>query len=128
MLDHFGFVVADTEKSFRFYESCLAPLGIRVYQRQPEWGSAVFSGEADFPFIWIGPAERDDKGELVKSSMGRPFHFAFLANGKEAVDEFYRSGIQNGGRDNGAPENSPGVYHAFLFDPDGNNIEAIFRG
>ncbi|WP_202815902.1 VOC family protein [Terrimicrobium sacchariphilum] len=126
MLDHFGFFVTDTERSFAFYESCLAPLGVRTVERQPEWGSVVMTGEADVPFLWVGPAERDGEGNLRQAV--RTFHFAFTARSREAVDEFYRAGLQNGGRDNGAPEEEGGVYHAFLFDPDGNNIEAIFRG
>ncbi|PTX97205.1 hypothetical protein DB345_06095 [Spartobacteria bacterium LR76] len=126
MLDHFGFFVTDTERSFAFYESCLGPLGIRISERQPAWGSVVMTGEADVPFLWIGPAERDGEGNLRQAV--RTFHFAFTARSREAVEEFYRAGLQNGGRDNGEPEEEGGLYHAFLFDPDGNNIEAIFRG
>jgi len=47
------------------------------------------------------------------------------------VDAFYRAAMAQGGRDNGAPgERSyhPGYYAAFVLDPDGNNIEAVFRG
>lgn len=55
-------------------------------------------------------------------------HLAFIASTKEAVDSFYRLGIENGGMDNGAPETcDSGCYAAYLLDPDGNNIEAIFR-
>jgi predicted lactoylglutathione lyase len=55
-------------------------------------------------------------------------HLAFIAPTKEAVDEFHRLGIGNGGTDNGAPEACDGgSYAAYLLDPDGNNIEAIYR-
>lgn len=52
-------------------------------------------------------------------------HLAFRAPNKEAVHEFYRIGLLNGGRDNGAPEDCG--RGAYLLDPDGNNVEAIFR-
>ena len=55
-------------------------------------------------------------------------HLAFKAPSKQAVDDFYRIGLQHGGRDNGAPGDcGNGAYGAFLLDIDGNNIEAIYR-
>ena len=55
-----------------------------------------------------------------------------LANGDfllAAVDRFFKAGVEAGGRDNGAPgirkDYSPTYYAAFLYDPDGNNIEAV---
>lgn len=40
----------------------------------------------------------------------------------------YRIGLENGGRDNGAPADcGRGAYGAYLIDMDGNNIEAIYR-
>jgi predicted lactoylglutathione lyase len=47
------------------------------------------------------------------------------------VDRFHRAALAAGGRDNGAPgvrPYHPGYYAAFALDPDGNNIEAVFRG
>jgi len=128
MFDHIGIFVSDTDTSIAFFEACLHPLGIKIYQRQPEWGSVVFSGESDFPFLWVGPARGDYYGTSISPSVLRPMHFAFRATTKDAVDEFYRMGLLQGGRDNGKPEAYPdGSYHAFLLDPDGNNIEAIYR-
>jgi hypothetical protein len=47
------------------------------------------------------------------------------------VHAFYEAGLKAGGRDNGAPGERryhPGYYAAFVFDPDGNNIEAVHHG
>jgi lactoylglutathione lyase len=47
------------------------------------------------------------------------------------VKRFYEVGLEAGGRDNGAPgerKYHPGYYAAFLFDPDGHNVEAVFHG
>jgi hypothetical protein len=58
-------------------------------------------------------------------------HFAFQAKDCEVVERFHRAGIEAGGKDNGAPGERPyhpGYYAAFLLDPDGNNVEAVFHG
>ena len=47
------------------------------------------------------------------------------------VEAFYKAALSHGGKDNGAPgERSyhPGYYAAFVLDPDGNNIEAVYHG
>lgn len=79
-------------------------------------------------FLWIGPAGGDYHGTAVKIAERRPVHLAFTAASKQAVEEFYRLGLAAGGTDNGAPADcGRGAYGAYLLDPDGNNIEAIFR-
>ena len=58
-------------------------------------------------------------------------HFAFQAQDKAMVDAFHKAALANGGKDNGAPgfrEYHPGYYGAFVLDPDGNNIEAVYHG
>jgi catechol 2,3-dioxygenase-like lactoylglutathione lyase family enzyme len=128
MIDHVGIFATDAEKSIRFFESALAPLGIRLRERIPQIGAAVFYGEAEFPFLFVGPARGSYYGTDLESSGFRPLHLSFIAPTAQAVDEFYRAGLANGGRDNGAPEDSgDGYYAAFLLDPDGNNVEAGIR-
>lgn len=128
MLDHIGIFVSDSSRSFPFFENALAPLGIVVRERQPQWGSIVMTGERHYPFLWIGPTGGDYYGAPVKPSERRPMHLAFRAPSKSAVEEFYRIGLQFGGKDNGAPADcGRGAYGAYLLDPDGNNVEAIFR-
>ena len=128
MFDHIGIFVTDTARSFPFYEAALAPLGVVVRERQRQWGSIVMTGERHRPFLWIGPAGGDYHGTPVKVEERRPLHLAFRAASKAAVEEFYREGLQAGGRDNGTPADcGHGAYGAFLLDPDGNNIEAVYR-
>jgi len=128
MFDHVGIFVSDTARSFPFYENALAPLGIVVRERQAQWGSIVMSGPDFPPFLWIGPAGGNYYGTAVKISERRPVHLAFRAATKAAVEEFYRAGLNFGGRDNGAPDDcGRGAYGAYLLDPDGNNLEAIYR-
>jgi len=127
--DHIGLFVTDFEKAIAMYEACLEPLGIKIYQRQPRFGAVVFTGEADFPFLWVGtaPEAGDYHGTPLRRDQNRPIHIALRAPSREAVKEFYRRGIEHGGRCNGPPEENDGAFAAFLLDPDGNNIEACAR-
>lgn len=111
LIDHVGLNVANLEASKAFYTKTLATLGIPVI----ESGEYFFADE-----LWVGEGPRVSH-----------IHLAFQAPNREAVDRFYRAGLEAGGRDNGAPgERSyhPGYYAAFLLDPDGNNVEAIYHG
>jgi catechol 2,3-dioxygenase-like lactoylglutathione lyase family enzyme len=58
-------------------------------------------------------------------------HLAFQARDTDAVRLFHAAGLAAGGRDNGAPgerKYHPGYFAAFLLDPDGNNVEAVYHG
>ncbi len=128
MFDHIGIFVSDSARSISFYERCLAPLGIAIAQRQPEWGAAIFSGASASPFLWVGPAQGDYHGTPLSPAVQRPLHLAFVAPSREAVDAFHALGLAHGGTDNGAPEDcGQGYYAAYLLDPDGNNLEAGIR-
>jgi catechol 2,3-dioxygenase-like lactoylglutathione lyase family enzyme len=127
MFDHVGIFVTRPERSIPFLEACLAPLGIAVRERLPEIGAVIFYGEKEFPFLFVGPAKGSYYGTDLEQPGFKPMHLSFVAPSVEAVDAFYRLGLQNGGRDNGAPEDDGGYYAAYLLDPDGNNIEAGIR-
>jgi len=124
MLDHVGFPVADAERSRQFYEQALAPLGITLImsvgpEHTPSGGTAHGFGSEGKPYFWIGDNER----------VGEGLHFAFAAESRKLVDEFYAAAIAAGGTDNGAPglrpQYHPDYYGAFVRDPDGTNIEAV---
>ena len=70
-------------------------------------------------------------GEQGAGQGTAPIHIAFQAQDRAMVDAFYQAALAHGGRDNGAPGERayhPGYYAAFVLDPDGNNIEAVFHG
>ena len=124
MLDHVGFAVADAERSRRFYQQALAPLGITLIMTvtpdQTEAGGTAHGfGSDGKPYFWVGDNER----------VGEGTHIAFTAESRAKVDEFYQAALAAGGRDNGAPglrpQYHPNYYGAFVFDPDGTNIEAV---
>jgi catechol 2,3-dioxygenase-like lactoylglutathione lyase family enzyme len=119
LVDHIQLVVRDLAASRRFYDAVLGALGVPLGGEGPGffWADELFVSIAD---------SRAAAGELT----GR-VHLAFQAADKETVERFHRAGLEAGGRDNGAPGDRPyhpGYFAAFLQDPDGNNIEAVYHG
>lgn len=119
MIDHLQLVVRDLEASKRFYSAVLAALGIPMGGEGKDWfwADELFVSSLDSPAA---------QGKLT----GR-CHFAFQARDRETVERFHRAGLEAGGKDLGAPGLRPyhrGYYAAFLEDPDGNNVEAVFHG
>ena len=54
---------------------------------------------------------------------------AFEAKSSAEVEAFHKAALAAGGKDNGKPgyrDYWPGYYAAFAYDPDGNNIEAVW--
>lgn len=124
ILDHIEFAVADAERSRRFYEGALRPFGmavvIRVGPERSRTGGVRYGiGRDGYPSIWFHDGE----------APGTPIHLALATTGRDVVDAFHHSALAAGGTDNGAPgireRYHPNYYAAFVFDPDGNNIEAI---
>ena len=119
LIDHIGLVVRDLAASKAFYSAVLEALEI------PMGGS----GERDFWADELFVSTRDS--EEVQGELTGRHHLAFQARDRAMVDAFYKAALTHGGRDNGPPgERSyhPGYYAAFVLDPDGNNIEAVFHG
>lgn len=119
LIDHIQLVVADLERSKRFYAAVLEALGLSLGGEGPGffWADELFISTADSPAA---------AGELT----GR-VHLAFQADDRAAVEAFHRAGVAAGGTDHGAPGERPyhpGYYAAFVRDPDGNNIEAVYHG
>jgi catechol 2,3-dioxygenase-like lactoylglutathione lyase family enzyme len=124
MLDHVSITVSDLRRAERFYDAVLAALGV------------VKVGATD---NWIGYGHRCDAlrpertylsirlGAQPESAPGR--HWCFKAPDRLSVDAFWQAGLDAGGLDNGVPglreAYHPAYYAAFLFDPDGNRIEAV---
>lgn len=119
LIDHVHLVVKDFEASKRFYKAAFDILGIPV------------GGEAE-DYIWADElfiSTADSQAALGKLT-GR-HHLAFQAKDRAMVEAFYEAGLKAGGTDNGKPGERPyhpGYYAAFLLDPDGNNIEAVYHG
>jgi catechol 2,3-dioxygenase-like lactoylglutathione lyase family enzyme len=127
-LDHVTLTVRDYALSRSFYEKALAPLGIT---RIMEFGQACGFGRDGKPDFWIGsgPASFQKPEHLTIIT---PTHIAFAAKGRAEVEAFYAAALAAGGKDFGAPgvraHYHPKYYGAFVLDPDGHDIEAVFHG
>jgi len=121
MIDHTGIGVADVARSAAFYDAALGALGLRRVIQMPENEGADGVGYGvDYPVFWIDRFHPP----------GARQHTAFAARSRAEVDAFHAAGLKAGGTDNGPPglrDTPPGYYAAFVLDPDGNNIEAVFR-
>ena len=112
LIDHVHLRVRDLERSERFYAAALGCVGLELQK-----------GEG---YFW--------SDELFVSGDGPPtanLHLAFAADGEETVRRFHEAAIAAGGEDNGPPgerKYHPGYYAAYVLDPDGNNIEAVYHG
>lgn len=117
MFDHIGIRVKDLNASVRFYTAALNPLGFELTSRDES--SASFGARGAYSLWLYGGAPSTT-----------PVHLAFTAANAAAVDAFYREGLEAQGSDNGGPgvrqDYSPNYYAAFLYDPDGNNVEAVY--
>ena len=113
LLDHVHIRVADIEASKAFYRAVLEAVGLGLTFE----AEGVFA--ADELFVSAdGPATTG-------------LHVAFQARDQETVHRFHEAGLAAGGRDNGAPGERhyhPGYYGAYVLDPDGNNVEAVYHG
>lgn len=111
------------------YRACLAPLGLRLLEENKRGDAQwlVFGTGDEDPFFVV--SNGTSTFWKPKHTPGTsPIHVAFVAQSRDAVDEFYAAGLAADGRDNGGPGARGDTYYAaYLIDPDGNNIEAGFR-
>jgi catechol 2,3-dioxygenase-like lactoylglutathione lyase family enzyme len=115
-VDHLTLRVRDLGASRRFYAAALEPWGSR--ESEDDWGSS------------FGPPGSEDVA-VAEGEPSAPIHLALSAPDRETVKRFYEAALSAGGRDNGPPgerpQYHPGYYAAYVLDPDGNNVEAVFH-
>jgi catechol 2,3-dioxygenase-like lactoylglutathione lyase family enzyme len=120
VIDHLGINCADFGSAKAFYDTVLGVLG---YTRQMDVGVAIGYGTDGKPDFWIADADLGPNREV---------HVAFQAANVEAVNAFYAAALDLGAESLHAPrlwpEYHPGYSGAFVRDPDGNNVEAVFHG
>lgn len=119
LIDHIQLVVKDLAASQKFYTAVFEVLDIPM--------AGVGDG-----FFWADELfVSTPENEAAQGKLTGRHHLAFQALNEAMVDAFYKAALENGGKDNGKPgERSyhPGYYAAFVLDPDGNNIEAVYHG
>ncbi len=119
LIDHVQLVVKDIAASRRFYDAIFAVLGVPL--------GGTIGNSFWYDELFVSP---NGGPETIGLLTGR-VHLAFQAKDQAMVEAFHKAGLAAGGSDNGAPGTRPyhpGYYAAFLTDPDGNNIEAVYHG
>lgn len=119
LIDHIQLIVRDLPASRRFYGAVFETLGLPLSGEGEDyfWVDELFVSTAD--------------SEAAQGRLTGRHHLAFQARDRAMVEAFHKAGLAAGGEDNGAPGERPyhpGYYAAFLIDPDGNNIEAVYHG
>lgn len=115
MIAHTSLAISDYLKSKAFYCDVLKTLG---YRNNMEFGQSAGFNDGKNTDFWIN---------RHKSVI--PMHLAFRARSRKQVEAFHKAALAAGGKDNGGPgyrDYSPGYYAAFVLDPDGHNIEAVW--
>jgi catechol 2,3-dioxygenase-like lactoylglutathione lyase family enzyme len=118
-IDHLWLGVEDLDAAAAFYGTIARHTGLR--------SGRVWDEGVQFRGAWA-------TFSLVHD--GRPrtegFHMAFPAPDRQTVRDFHEAALAAGYRDNGGPGErpryGPDYYGAFVFDPDGVNVESMFRG
>jgi len=125
MLHHVSVGVRDVERAAKFYDPVLKTLGYRrVMEFLPH---AIAYGESrDRPEFWIGQPQNQQP-----ANSGNGVHVAFLAKTRQVVSKFHDAALKQGGSNGGEPgprpDYGPSYYGAFIYDLDGNKIEAMMN-
>ncbi|MBV9046292.1 MAG: VOC family protein [Alphaproteobacteria bacterium] len=120
MLHHVSVGVTDFARAAKFYDAVLATLG---FKRVADYSPHAIGYGTDRPEFWVG-APHDGR----PMSVGNGTHLGFIARTKAQVHKFHEVALANGGSNNGEPgprpDYGPDYYGAFVYDLDGNKIEA----
>jgi catechol 2,3-dioxygenase-like lactoylglutathione lyase family enzyme len=115
-LDHVTLPVRRLAAARKFYEAALGSIGMKVNM---EMGDAFGMGSKNQKILWCGKDSKARGGA----------HQAFAVENREEVDAFHRAALRAGGKDHGPPglrpDYGPSYYAAFVYDPEGNNIEVV---
>jgi catechol 2,3-dioxygenase-like lactoylglutathione lyase family enzyme len=121
VFDHIQIKVASLRDSRNFYETLFRALGYKVVFEIED--VVVGFGNSIHDMFEIRQANE-------RALLSRAIHIAFAAKSEQSVRDFHSAALANGGKDNGAPGLRPeyegGYFAAFVLDPDGHNLEAVF--
>ena len=120
-ISHVSVGVNDVARAKAFYDPLMRILGLRI--RDSDGESVDYGTDEGLSYSLETPVDG------TPASAGNGFHIAFKAPDRETVDRFHREALRLGGKDAGPPgprpQYGPTYYGGFVYDPDGNKIEAV---
>ncbi len=127
VLDHVSITVRSLERARPFYDAIMATLGVeKVYDREDALGYGVRCSETDTQSTCVAIYSSGEASSDARR------HVCFKSKSRDMVRAFHAAGLLHGGMDEGAPglrpKYHPSYFGAFLADPDGNRVEAVFHG
>lgn len=122
IFNHVQIKIKDLNYSRKFYDSIMSILGYKVVLDIKD--VVIGYGTSVHDMFEIRQAAKE-------AALSKSIHLAFNAPNIESVDAFYQAALEKGAKGNGKPNFRPeyeeGYYAAFVIDPDGHNIEAIYK-
>jgi catechol 2,3-dioxygenase-like lactoylglutathione lyase family enzyme len=125
LLDHVSITVRNLSQVKRFYLAVMSALGAKVAYERPD---AIGFGERNRPHDDVHTYLSVFESPHALTDPRR--HWCLRAGSTAQVRAFHSAGLANGGKSDGAPglrAYHPEYYAAFLLDPEGNKIEAVFH-
>lgn len=127
LLDHASITVRDLDRAREFYDAVFRALGAaRIYAREDAIGYGERNRAGDDGHSYLSILRS------LQASADARRHWCFRAASAAQVRAFHAAGLASGGADGGAPglraHYHPAYYAAFLIDPEGNRIEAVYHG
>jgi catechol 2,3-dioxygenase-like lactoylglutathione lyase family enzyme len=120
-IHHVSIGVNDVARAKAFYDPLMKIVGLQIRQADSE--SVDYGSDVGLVFSLETPIDKR------AATAGNGVHIAFSVPDRQTVETFYREALRLGGSDAGAPgprpEYSPNYFGAFVFDLDGNKIEAV---
>jgi catechol 2,3-dioxygenase-like lactoylglutathione lyase family enzyme len=125
MFSYIALGTKDLDRSVRFYDAALAPLGHRrIADYDPHGRSAAWGLDDPGPHLWL-----TQPFDGNPASVGNGTMVSLIAENRAAVDAFHAAALTHGGTDEGAPglrpQYGPSFYAAYVRDPDGNKLNAV---
>jgi catechol 2,3-dioxygenase-like lactoylglutathione lyase family enzyme len=125
LLDHISITVRNLRACKPFYKAVLGALGAAVvYERDDAIGFGERNRPEDDSHTYLSVFQSDE------GSTDRRRHWCFKAGSTQQVRQFHAAGIAAGGTNDGDPglrTYHSGYFAAFLLDPEGNKVEAVFH-
>jgi len=125
MLHHVSVGAGYVKNNAKFYDPVLKTLGYRRVMEFLPYG--IGYGETrERPEFWIQLPHNQHP-----ASNGNGVHVAFLAKSRAIVSDFHDAALKQGGSNGGEPgprpDYGPSYYGAFIYDLDGNKMEAVLN-